>query len=98
MTMHPTGLASARARRLRLHERSDELTPSFRTNVIVGRQLVIADWNRFNPTKAVNRYHQGVTELPKANDEYPRFSLVSNKAPRRHYRHASFSRLQLSAR
>jgi hypothetical protein len=31
-------------------------TPSLRRKVIIGHQLVKADWNRFSPTKAVNRY------------------------------------------
>jgi len=32
------------------------LTPALRKNVIMGHQLVKADWNKFKPTKIVNRY------------------------------------------
>src|ERR1019366_10698503 len=32
------------------------LTPNLRRNAIMGHQLVKADWPRFSPTKAVNRY------------------------------------------
>jgi hypothetical protein len=30
-------------------------TPAWRRSVIMGHQFVKADWNRFKPTKAVNR-------------------------------------------
>jgi hypothetical protein len=38
-------------------------SPSFSRNVIMGHQLVDADWNRFKPTNAVNRNHAGWTRL-----------------------------------
>src|SRR5712691_10839559 len=31
-------------------------TPSMRRKVIIGHQLVKADWNKFRPTNAVSRY------------------------------------------
>ena len=34
----------------------------------MGHQLVKADWNRFNPTKAVNRNQYGLTQYPKASE------------------------------
>jgi len=37
-------------------------TPSFLSTVIIGHQLVKADWNRFSPTKAVKANHPGWTQ------------------------------------
>jgi hypothetical protein len=37
-------------------------TPNFRRMNIIGHQLVNADWNKFTPTKAVNRNHAGLTQ------------------------------------
>jgi hypothetical protein len=39
-----------------------ERTPSLRKNVIIGHQLVKADWSKLSPTKAVKRYHFGLTQ------------------------------------
>lgn len=37
-------------------------TPSLRRKVIIGHQFVKADWSRLSPTKAVKRYHFGLTQ------------------------------------
>lgn len=37
------------------------LTPNFRKKVIIGHQLVNADWTKFKPTNAVNKYHLELT-------------------------------------
>jgi len=37
-------------------------TPALRRIVIIGHQFVKADWNKFKPTKAVNRYQYGLTQ------------------------------------
>ncbi len=34
----------------------------------MGHQLVNADWNKFRPTKAVNKYQYGLTKYPKATE------------------------------
>ncbi len=34
----------------------------------MGHQFVSADWNKFNPTNAVNRYQYGLTQYPSASD------------------------------
>jgi hypothetical protein len=36
--------------------------------VIIGHQFVKADWNKFSPTKAVNKYQYGLTQYPKAKE------------------------------
>jgi hypothetical protein len=36
--------------------------------VNIGHQFVKADWNRFKPTNAVNRYQYGLTQYPNASD------------------------------
>jgi hypothetical protein len=37
-------------------------TPALRRIAIIGHQLVNADWNKFKPTKAVNKYQYGLTQ------------------------------------
>lgn len=37
-------------------------TPALRRIVIIGHQLVKPDWNKFKPTKAVNRNQYGLTQ------------------------------------
>ncbi len=34
----------------------------------MGHQFVKADWNRFRPTKAVNKNQYGFTQYPSARD------------------------------
>jgi hypothetical protein len=36
--------------------------------VIIGHQFVKADWNKFRPTKAVNKYQYGLTQYPRARE------------------------------
>ena len=38
-----------------------DFIPNFRRIVIIGHQSVNADWNRFSPTNAVNKYQYGET-------------------------------------
>jgi hypothetical protein len=55
------------------------LTPSLRRNVIIGHQFVRADWNRFNPTKAVKRYQYALTQYPSAREARMKAPAMSLK-------------------
>jgi hypothetical protein len=41
---------------------------SLRRKAIIGHQFVNADWNKFAPTNAVNKYQYGLTQCPNARD------------------------------
>mgnify|MGYP006871828106 CR=1 FL=1 len=46
---------------------------------IMGHVFVNADWNKFNPTNAVNRNQYGLTQYPKATESttnVPAMSLM----------------------
>ena len=49
-------------------DKGQALTPALRRMVIIGHQFVKADWNKFSPTKAVNKYQYGLTQYPKAKE------------------------------
>jgi hypothetical protein len=42
--------------------------PALRRIVIIGHQFVKADWNKFRPTKPVNKNQYGLTQYPKASE------------------------------
>jgi hypothetical protein len=43
-------------------------TPALRRIAIIGHHFVKADWNRFKPTKAVNKYQYEFTQYPNASE------------------------------
>jgi hypothetical protein len=53
--------------------------PNLRRNVIIGHQLVKADWNRFSPTNAVKRYQYGLIQYPSAREARMNAPAISLK-------------------
>ena len=53
--------------------------PTLRRMLIIGHQLEKADWNRFNPTKAVSRNQYGLTQYPKATDATTKAPAISRR-------------------
>jgi hypothetical protein len=52
-------------------------TPALRRKVIIGHQFVKADWNRFKPTKAVNRNQYGFTQYASASESKTKAPAIS---------------------
>jgi hypothetical protein len=52
-------------------------TPALQRIAIMGHQFVKADWNKFSPTNAVNKYQYGLTQYPKAREAITKAPAIS---------------------